>query len=229
MESILNENNKESTETYFYNETDIKLLKTVDQELFQIQCKILFKRTFGKKLAFLSGLCEDNTEIEIILKECKEANYVKSTKIGDIYNILGYFNSSIGKRHFVPVHIDTIYKAKNADELSKTRQVIQKNPNKPKEEKCICKKFKNEKHCDIEECPFRHFFLQGEEEKLLIQKMKRDEILKKVHENDPLNQESKLSKLQRNRLFADFLVETFGLEYLRTGSVFDIAGGKGRI
>jgi len=229
MESILNEKNNEATETFLFHDTDIKLLNTIKKELLEIKCKILFKRIFGKNLAFLSGLCEDDTEIEIILKECKEANYIKSTKIGDIYKIRGYFDSSLGKTQFVPAHIETIYKAKNADELSKTRQVIQKNPKKPKEEKCICKKFKNEKLCDIEECPFRHFFLPGEEQKLSIQKIKREEILKKVHENDPLNQESKLSKLQRNRLFADFIVETFGLEYLRTGTVFDIAGGKGRI
>ncbi len=31
------------------------------------------------------------------------------------------------------------------------------------------------------------FLLPGETEKLLSQKLKREEVLKKVHENDPIN------------------------------------------
>jgi hypothetical protein len=129
-------------------------------QIITLQCKILFKRRFGKKLAFLSGLCEDNSEIEIILKECKDNNWIKTSKVGNIYKYTGYFRNENGKTHFVPMSIETIFEAENADELYKTRLIIQNSQLKPVEEKCLCKKYKNEKVCDTIGCPFRHFFYQ---------------------------------------------------------------------
>eukprot|EP00761_Pharyngomonas_kirbyi_P007703 gb/GECH01007713.1/.p1 GENE.gb/GECH01007713.1/~~gb/GECH01007713.1/.p1 ORF type:complete len:468 (+),score=110.58 gb/GECH01007713.1/:1-1404(+) len=101
----------------------------------------------------------------------------------------------------------------------------------------LCTKWVLDKcpHSDnTEECQRRHFFV-NEQEKAKAERMikrqtrhKDDEAARSAqfHQDDPHG--DKQPKACRARQFADFLVNTYGLSYLQSGSgVLDVAGGKG--
>jgi hypothetical protein len=189
-----------------------------------VEGKVIYKRKFGKKLAFLYILCENKIEVEVMLKECE---YIETTSVGDLVEIHGSFKSEYGKNPFVPIKLEILKKAGLNNDLNSIRKSMIKNTLKPIEKRALCKFYKKNNYCNNELCTFRHFLLEGEEEKIKILELNKAEAIRKVHEGDPLHKESKLKKLQRHRLFADFLVEKFGLDYLKKGKVLDIAGGKG--
>jgi hypothetical protein len=190
-----------------------------------IQGQVIYKRKFGKKLAFLYLLSENQREVEVMLKEC---DYVDSTAVGDLVAIEGSFKSEYGKNPFVPKKLEIIDKGGKNDDINTIRKTMIKNTMKPLEKRALCKSFKKNNSCNNDLCTFRHFLLEGEEEKIKILEFNKAEAFRKVHEGDPLHKESKLKKLQRHRLFAEFLVSKFGLENLRKGKILDIAGGKGK-
>jgi hypothetical protein len=189
-----------------------------------VEGQVIYKRKFGKKLAFLYILCENKREVEVMLKECE---YIETTSVGDLVEIQGSFKSEYGKNPFVPIKLEILKKAGLNNDLNSIRKSMIKNTLKPIDKRALCKLFKKNNYCNSELCTFRHFLLDGEEEKIKILELNKAEAIRKVHEGDPLHKESKLKKLQRHRLFADFLVEKFGLDNLKKGKVLDIAGGKG--
>jgi hypothetical protein len=197
------------------------------------QLEVVFKRIFSKKLAFISGfeINEENTntnekkhiEIRII-----EDNLIKSIKIGDIIKAKGSYqpdNIKLNQLYFHCIHVEFI---KKSDQITNNRrETFIKTEDKPNKERTICKLFRQGKVCEEKDCVFRHFIHSEEEEKLKLMKLKQIEMYSLSHENDPLNSGDKKKKSERHLLFVEFLVQKYGLEYLQSGPVLDIAGGKG--
>mmetsp|Transcript_15650 Transcript_15650/g.20063 ORF Transcript_15650/g.20063 Transcript_15650/m.20063 type:complete len:445 (-) Transcript_15650:39-1373(-) len=87
-------------------------------------------------------------------------------------------------------------------------------------------------------CPFRHWYNSPEEAASAMRHRKRRAQMQKIsaaelqeyHQADPHSNESKRSKTERARVFCEWLIETYGADYLYYGSgVIDVAGGKGHI
>jgi hypothetical protein len=188
---------------------------------------IIFKRIFSKHLGFLGMLTEDKEEVEIILKD-NNSIYIKPTKLGHHCKVKGYFMiSNLGRPQLYP----TSYESFAKDDLSlyeKTRRNLLNTDYKPNEQRALCKNYKLKNKCDTLNCKFRHHLLEGETEKLEKLKKKGEIAFNLAHEDDPIDKDSKINKHQRHRLFAQFLVDTFG-DSLKNGYVLDIAGGKGMI
>jgi hypothetical protein len=70
---------------------------------------------------------------------------------------------------------------------------------------------------------------KDEDKKLEISKEKKENMYKEHHEGDDVKSEDKKMKSKRHKLFADFIVKVYGLDYLKTGPILDVAGGKGKI
>lgn len=186
--------------------------------------QIIYKRKLGKKLVFLYLLCEDKTEVEVMLKECQ---YIDTTALGQIISVEGNFVEQYGKSPFVPINITVLKERENHYEVNNIRKVMIANTNKPIESRALCKSFRNNNPCNLLDCKFRHFLLEGEEEKLKACITRKQIAYEYAHQGDPLLKDTKLKKLQRHKIFAEFLIENFGLENIRKGHVLDIAGGKG--
>ena len=189
-----------------------------EESLLEFECEILYKRVFGKKLTFLTGkLTKDSTEIELKVSEPED---VKKTKVGDLINIIG-----TKEEKFIFVK-QLKYLEKSQQNINYQRTLLITNKNE--EEKSICKSFKQEGKCEKENCKQRHFYHNNEFKR--FEKMKNQQILmkKQIKDlNDPFEDEKKNSKKIRAKEYAKFLIETFGLEKLKSGPVLDIAGGKG--
>uniref|UniRef100_A0A7S2RQX7 Uncharacterized protein n=1 Tax=Mucochytrium quahogii TaxID=96639 RepID=A0A7S2RQX7_9STRA len=103
-----------------------------------------------------------------------------------------------------------------------------------KTEASLCKKwiFSLTKCSD---CPYRHFIIDAEEEKRVeTLRQRRNEGLKAgeeqavMYQKDGHSNTDLQSRGARSKVFAQWLVEKFGIECLKDGTgVLDVAGGKG--
>lgn len=201
-------------------------MENIENTSITISGQIIYKRVFGKKLEFLHLICENEIETEVMLKD---SPYVLTTKVGQIVKVEGNFHMNKNERlMFLPKKLEIIEKNDQYNYyIDRIRKSVHIKSRKPIEERCICKNYKKFKICLEKHCLLRHYLLEGEEERLKILLDKKTEAFNKVHENDPHIESSKLKKIQRSRLFAEFVVEKFGIEFLKSGHVLDIAGGKG--
>jgi hypothetical protein len=187
--------------------------------------QIYFKRTFGKKLAFLSGLNDAKQDIHV---KITDTTLIKCLRVGDIINVKGVFTVQVEPYKLLVESNDIqILSSDNKIDPMINKKRIDYTKVREAETKALCKQWKNKKSCNLESCSFRHFYLEGEENKINELKKRSDAMFKSSHENDPLSHEDKMSKSKRNLLYAQFLVDTFGLEYLKSGPILDVAGGKG--
>lgn len=196
----------------------------VDGDVTSIIGQVMYKRIFGKKLGFASIKHENGTEISLVLYD---TDLIKKINIG-------YTIKAIGKREWTreipslnPTKIEILktctYQTMCYDSL-RVHKI-----EKIDELKALCKRWKTKGVCDIENCIFRHFHNKGEEEKFERLKIRQKEMWKESHEGDPIDEDSKMPKAARNLLYARWLVDKFGLEYLKSGEIIDVAGGKGLV
>lgn len=209
------------------SDIDIDDLNILDTTI-TLNCKVVYKRKFGKKLAFLTALCKNNKEHEIMVKE---NDYVDSIKIGDTISFKGKYIPSLKDNKYLLLIVGVFSHLKSDNkngEVNSLRKVINEVTEKKNEDRSICKLFKETGVCKIKDCSFKHFL--SELDKIKIDKLKTMQVkmFNQHHENDPLLKEDKQHKSVRNKLFADFIVNTYGLEYLSKGIILDIAGGKGK-
>jgi hypothetical protein len=216
MEEI---NSKEHNTTIIENIFDAN-----KQITFKYQ--ILYKRIYGKKLAFLTGLNETNKEMTVILKD---PELILSTKMGDVVIVEGGYKKYKDNCDFIASKIHTIENSEIDGVLQQKRRLLHTSTIKKEEEKALCRKIRQGKICQNELCIFRHNLSTQELDKLHILKKRQEETFLKDHENDPLDKHSKFKKIKRNEFFAKFLVDTFGLENLKKGYIIDVAGGKGNL
>jgi hypothetical protein len=192
-------------------------METEQQEV--IECEVLFKRVFGKKLSFLTVITKESKEIEIKLSQTE---FIKSVKIGDIIKASGMFQ----KNEIFELNDMKIIEKSSTIHLQRLTFKNEKNENK----KSLCKIMKQCGKCERENCQQRHFYLENELER--FKKMEKQKIFMKEQahdENDPFDENEKNSKNIRSKEFAIFLVENFGIDKLKSGPVLDVAGGKGLV
>ena len=143
--------------------------------------------------------------------------------LGDVIEFKGYYESeSVFCAH--QYYIRTLWSATNPELNFTPRPPEPKNP--PRETELLCKHFLNTGRCLAERCGYKHLRDKEElvEKRLEFVKEKKERQLL-VHENS-LNIEV-ASSSQRARIFSEWIVEVFGLENLMSGTVLDIAGGRG--
>ena len=199
-----------------------------ENKLILFRGQIIYKRQFGKKLAFINILSDDRVEIQAMLRE---SEYVNTTKIGQEILSEGYYKKDpLGNLFYTPHKIEVLSESQeNSKFINKNRRIYEKTTKRKTDERALCKSYKKNNSCDILQCTFRHYLNPGEEERLKILKLRQERDFKLVHEDDPYNNNSnsKMKKSLRHKYFAEFLVNKFGLDNLRNGHILDIAGGKG--
>lgn len=196
----------------------------IDGDVSSIVGQVMYKRLFGKKLGFTSIKHETGKEISLVLYD---TDLIKKVKIG-------YTIRAIGKREWNreipslnPTKIEILQTCSFLDMCYDTLRVHK--IEKIDELKALCKRWKNKGSCDIENCRFRHFNNKDEDKKFERLKVRQKEMYEESHEGDPIDEDSKMPKAARNLLYARWLVDKFGLEYLKTGEIIDVAGGKGLV
>ncbi len=203
--------------------------KIVDDELNQyniesLEIDVIFRRKFGKRLCFVNGLKSDKTTIEI---KIQEQYIIQKVKIGDKVKIDGYLKFDYLKNKFLfhCLKLDILLKCPKDFNIFGTR--LKTSSEDKNNEKAMCKFFRKNKECIIQNCIFRHYLLENEDQKLHKLKENQEKMYQESHEGDTVDDKDKKSKSKRNKLFAEFLVKTYTLDYLRTGPILDVAGGKG--
>lgn len=100
----------------------------------------------------------------------------------------------------------------------------------------LCKFWVNSGRCPLKQCDLKH--VEGEERRLAQQAFLKARLERRVGAmqtqsaavGDSIEPHGKQKKKFRARIFAEWLVDTFGKETLcRGGGVLDIAGGKGEV
>ena len=192
---------------------------------------IVHIRKTSKKLVFF--------DIEIPPRDLRKTVVVKSWEspeilsravkgkdkihLGDVIEFKGY-NENDSVFSALNYEILTLWSAKSPD-LNFTPRPPPQN-NSPRESELLCKHFLNTGRCLAEHCGYKHLRDKEElvEKRLQFVKEKKQRQLLE-HENS-FNLEVANSS-QRARIFSEWIVELFGLEYLMSGKVLDIAGGRG--
>jgi len=174
-------------------------------------------------VVFKSWECGENLVLAISSKE--------KIHVGDIVNFCGYFENKVtfsAKSYKIQQlwsshnpGVDFIPKPP-ADAEVKDRKRVLSNP----ESEEICKYFLNTGKCLKTSCKFLH----PEDRKVLTQK--RVQFVKNKKEKQLLVHESDFqgdiaNSSQRARVFANWIVDKFGFEFLKTGKILDIGGGRG--
>ena len=96
--------------------------------------------------------------------------------------------------------------------------------NPEKKKNLLCKFFVNTGQCAVENCVFKHpANLQESRKQFLTAKSERR---LRVHEEQFSGAELKSSS-KRAELFKSWILETYGREYLSSGTILDVAGGRG--
>jgi len=204
------------------NKIDINETNINNIELFDID--VIFRRKFGKNLCFVNGLKADKTSIEV---KIQDKEIIQKVKIGDKVKIVGYFKFDDIKNKvlFHCIKLEILMKCPKEFNIFGTR--LKTSSEDTNNEKALCKFFRKNIKCKIENCIFRHFLFENEEQKLIKLKENQEKMYQESHEGDTIDDKDKKNKSMRNKLFADFLVKTYTLEYLKTGPILDVAGGKG--
>ncbi|KAF4656468.1 hypothetical protein FOL47_008904 [Perkinsus chesapeaki] len=95
----------------------------------------------------------------------------------------------------------------------------------------VCKFFVNNNgRCHRKVCDDVHIQISGRARKDYMEKMRESKSAASHHADDLYEMDEKEKHANRARVFAEWLVETFTLEGLKSGSgVVDVAGGKGEL
>jgi hypothetical protein len=194
-------------------------------ENIKLRGQIIYKTRISKTLCFLRILLEDDK-----IEEAKvlEENMIKLLKVGQVIELTGTYDEYKGKT-LIKVHNIVVFDQSpfNIKYLNNKRKEINKNSEKPLEKRKLCREFRDKKNCMMKDCFLRHFLIEGDEDKIKSVYTQKERDYFNAHEGDHYDSSSKLSKSKRNEEFAKFLVDTFSLEYLKSGYILDIAGGKG--
>ena len=176
---------------------------------------IMSKKILGKNLGFIS-LKVDSIVYEIELKETKTA---KKMKVWDLIRVEGFDS---------PENTNLIARSICLLKRMERIPVEKTNLNYKHQQRGLCKFFKLNLDCTKENCEYRHFFKEGEKEKMETLEKRRQEMIN-LNPHDFLPTEEKGVKSKRHKLFSEFLVETYGLENLQKSHVIDVASGSGLV
>ena len=197
------------------------------ESIVKFNGEILFRRKFGKNLCFLSIINkEQNKKIECVLTI---PQLIKEITLGDVVDVEGLIEDHKGHQKIKLTKLTFLSKGDINNCINKKRKEVCDLINSDtKATKCLCKKFIRGLPCTDPDCQFRHSFKdEAEKNNFELLRKKNQAAYDDVHEGDPFAKEEKHKKGRRNSEFADFIVKTFGIEYLKTRFVIDVAGGKG--
>ena len=209
-----------------------------------INGEILYRRTFGKHLCFLTLIYNNNNnnnnndshsnEIECILHD---TTHIRQVSIGDIINITGTITLRKSKPQLEVLSLQILKKTHYTNQINEKRITFLSTKHTPSSTSIqpqtkfisLCRFIKKGLPCPHKDtCLFRHDILNStEQERLIHFKQTKQHAYSLVHEGDPFNADTKYKKGARNSHFADFIVNTFTLDYLKRGFILDVAGGKG--
>ena len=134
------------------------------------------------------------------------------------YSVLVPWSSVSGGRAFQPLPPTNTTRQDN-----KAEDVVPRH----RDPQDLCKFFVNTGRCDVADCAFRH--TNASELKLVraeyVRERKERRLL--VHEEGSVDAASMRGANKRAEVLADWIVETYGLDYLLRGKVLDVAGGRG--
>jgi len=156
------------------------------------------------------------------------SNCKRDIKLGSTINIHGFFETGANLFHCLKV----LQVLETETDRMKPRETERSWKSGHDNSNDVCKYWINTKNCVLgERCPFKH--VEGE----LYTKARSDWIAKRMsyrnidlhNANDPLDPHHKKSHHLRAKVFADWIVSTFGgTEKLSAGTgVVDVAGGRG--
>jgi len=205
---------------------DEKNEKNYISKIETLEVDIIFRRKFGKKLCFVKGLKNDKSHIEI---KIHNFDIIREVKIGDKVDIKGYYDFDEIRKKFIFYCIELKIKIKCPKDFNIFESRLNSSLSDQINEKALCKFFRKNQPCKNEKCFFRHHILENEEEKLFKQKENQKKMYQESHEGDTIHDKDKKSKSKRNKLFAEFLISKYGLDFLKSGPILDVAGGKGMI
>ncbi|EEY63973.1 uncharacterized protein PITG_02485 [Phytophthora infestans T30-4] len=204
-----------------------------------VEGQLMHQRRISRKCSFfdLAAVATESDgereRIEVILKiidgelSAEEIDTIRyNVKVGDIVHIRG-FVERLGDGASILVH---------ARDITVVRAWKDENPGVPflpLPTRAHCKFWINSKTCQHgDNCEFFH--VDDAERKTERAGWLKDRLhLKRVRahiEEDPLEPHGKIGKQQRAQVFVEWLVETFGAEFLASGKgVVDVAGGRGNV
>lgn len=208
---------------------------------------IIFRRKFSKRLCFLNGLIinrendsdkdikQENTNNDnknnnkVLEMKIENPEIIQRAKIGDKVEVKGFYKFDEVKKRHCFICIDLQIKSKCPKDFDIFGKRLKTSALKTDSEKTLCKFFRKSQTCTLQNCIFRHYLLENEEQKLKKSNEYKLKMYSESHEGDTVDDKDKKSKSTRHRLFAEFLVKAYGFEYLKSGPIIDVAGGKGMI
>ena len=191
---------------------------------------LLFRRIMGKKLCAITILNqESNKTIGALIHD---PEIIPKLVLGNIINVKGkihFHNNSMNKKNIEVEKVNILGAGIESHKIGDLRQFYIENKKKLSNYDTLCTYTKKGLDCPKKDCKFRHEIKDSEIEIINKNKLRKKIAYENAHEGDPLDKDEKHHKNIRNSEFADFLVDTFGIENLKKGIILDIAGGKGLI
>ncbi|OWZ08360.1 hypothetical protein PHMEG_00019114 [Phytophthora megakarya] len=223
-----------------------------------VEGQLMHQRRISRKCSFFdlasvsTGPNGERERLEVILKlidgelSPEELDIIRyRVKVGDIVHVKG-FVERLEDENFILVHardivvvrawkdehpgvtflpLPTVVKAKDRNDENEVGQTTNDREH--------CKFWMNSKTCQHgDKCEFFH--VSDAERKTERAKWLKERLhLKRVRaqiDEDPLDPHGKIGKQQRAQVFVEWLVDTFGEEFLASGKgVVDVAGGRGSV
>jgi len=209
--------------------------ESCDRVSVNIEGQVVHIRKVSKKIVFLDIVDRNDKRTSVVVKAWEAASLLllmtkgkDKVHVGDKVSISGYFEEN---GEFSALNYSILELWSN---ISPSEPFVPIPPSniggKRKREETIrkpCKYFVNTGNCNTQNCPYLH---ENDKTELVagridfVQKRKEKQLL--VHEGD-FEDETVQSSSQRASVYSKWIVNKYGLDWLKDGIILDVAGGRG--
>ena len=196
MERIENTNLQPETKSNQNFSNIYNVENSINSENIQsFDIQVIFRRKFGKKLCFVNGLKNDGSIIDV---KIQNNDLIKLIKIGDKIKIKGFFKFDEQNKKDIFQCIDLLVITERPTDFNVHDMRLTTSSLETTIPKALCKYYRKNEKCLIENCIFRHFLQENEDKKLLILKEKQENMYKESHEGDTIDNKDKKHKITKS-------------------------------